>query len=238
MREFRFSIHHEVGADAYADLLVEHDSLQSRAVYGAGTDSFWRLESVTGDPEAIAAVEGLLVDESVDRESVTDRDCRARRRHSLLADERGRRLVYTHFSSVVGCDAVPVLAARYSPAGLMLDRTWTGATARWRVLFQDDRKVGLLYDTLGGTLGEGRRFEFGHLTDAQGWDDRLLLPESLPDEQRATLERAVEHGYFETPREVTLDELAADLDVPRSTVSYRLRRATAALAEAFVDRGG
>jgi predicted DNA binding protein len=33
---------------------------------------------------------------------------------------------------------------------------------------------------------------------------------------------------------VTLDELAGHLDVPRSTVSYRLRRATAELANDFV----
>jgi predicted DNA binding protein len=49
------------------------------------------------------------------------------------------------------------------------------------------------------------------------------------------LEAAVDRGYFETPREVTLDELAADLDLPGSTVSYRLRRATAELAKSFVE---
>jgi predicted DNA binding protein len=44
----------------------------------------------------------------------------------------------------------------------------------------------------------------------------------------------VEHGYYETPRNVDVGELADHLDVPRSTLTYRLRRAEAALAERHV----
>ncbi|ELZ08665.1 helix-turn-helix domain-containing protein, partial [Natrialba aegyptia] len=41
-------------------------------------------------------------------------------------------------------------------------------------------------------------------------------------------------GYYETPRQIDLSELADRLDVPRSTLSYRLRRAEATLASTFV----
>jgi predicted DNA binding protein len=114
----------------------------------------------------------------------------------------------------------------------------SGATAQWRVLAQDDEKVGLLYDSVSARLADGLSFSFDHLTEIDRWRGDLLAPGGLRAEQRQTLVTAVEHGYFETPREVTLDELADALDVPRSTVSYRLRRATAELAKAFVDEGG
>lgn len=58
----------------------------------------------------------------------------------------------------------------------------------------------------------------------------------MPREQRATLRAAIEHGYYETPREITISELAAVLDVPQSTVSYRLRQAEAQLAKGYLHR--
>jgi predicted DNA binding protein len=63
--------------------------------------------------------------------------------------------------------------------------------------------------------------------DADGGDA------GLPAEQDAALRAAVEHGYYETPREVDVGELAAHLDVPRSTLTYRLRRAEEYLAKQY-----
>ncbi|WP_299331855.1 helix-turn-helix domain-containing protein [Haloplanus sp.] len=45
---------------------------------------------------------------------------------------------------------------------------------------------------------------------------------------------ALNHGYYRTPREVTLDGLAAELGVPRSTLSYRLRRAEERLVSGYL----
>ncbi|WP_440006050.1 helix-turn-helix domain-containing protein [Halomicrococcus sp. SG-WS-1] len=46
----------------------------------------------------------------------------------------------------------------------------------------------------------------------------------LTDEQREALVMAVERGYFDVPREVTLDELADELDITQQAMSERLRR--------------
>jgi predicted DNA binding protein len=46
----------------------------------------------------------------------------------------------------------------------------------------------------------------------------------LTDAQREGLTVAFDRGYFEVPREVTLDELAAELDVSPQAVSDRIRR--------------
>ena len=53
----------------------------------------------------------------------------------------------------------------------------------------------------------------------------------LSPEQAAALEAAVEHGYYETPRETDAGDLADLLDLPRSTLTHRLRRAEAHLAK-------
>lgn len=45
----------------------------------------------------------------------------------------------------------------------------------------------------------------------------------VPREQRTALQAAVEHGYYETPRQIELSDLAEKLEIPRSTLSYRLR---------------
>jgi len=46
----------------------------------------------------------------------------------------------------------------------------------------------------------------------------------LTQEQREALVLALRRGYFETPRAVSLDDLAAELDVTRQAVSNRIRR--------------
>lgn len=48
--------------------------------------------------------------------------------------------------------------------------------------------------------------------------------EALTDTERRTLETAVAHGYFETPREATLDTLANTFDISKNGVSKNLRR--------------
>ncbi|WP_136589839.1 helix-turn-helix domain-containing protein [Salinigranum halophilum] len=236
MREFCFSLRYSPGVDRYMDAFIEHGSLRSEATVSAlGPSELWRLELVTGEPEALERVEPLLVDESLDRESISARECRGERTHSLLEEGRRHRIVYTHLAEVAHCDAVPFIAAQYLDGGVVYQVVREDDTARWRIMMQHDEKVGMLYDTLGAQLADGLRFEFGHLEEVTGWHGSLLSSQSLRSEQREVLELAVDRGYFETPREVTLDELADQLGVPRSTVSYRLRRATAELAKDFVE---
>lgn len=60
-------------------------------------------------------------------------------------------------------------------------------------------------------------------------------PESLlTDRQREVLDAAVREGYLAVPRECTLAELAATLDIDKSTASTVLRRGQARLTEWFL----
>jgi predicted DNA binding protein len=236
MREFLFSLTYSPGVDDYMDAFIENESLRSEAIISClDTEQLWRIERVTGDPETLDRLDTLLLDETLDRESISTRACRGARRHSLLEADARSRVVYTYLSEVAYCDAVPLIAVQYLTGGLVFETVRRRRRAQWRILMQDDEKIGMVYDTLGGRLADGIDFEFGHLEETTRWQHTLLSSRSLRSEQQQVLELAVERGYFETPREVTLDELAAELDVPRSTVSYRLRRATAELAKEFVE---
>lgn len=59
----------------------------------------------------------------------------------------------------------------------------------------------------------------------------------LTQEQHETLHAAIEHGYFDIPRSITMEELADELGVSHQAVSERLRRAykTIVVAELDVD---
>ena len=52
----------------------------------------------------------------------------------------------------------------------------------------------------------------------------------LTDEQYRAIVEAIEHGYFEIPRQISLEELAAELDISHQALSERLRRAYQTLA--------
>lgn len=51
------------------------------------------------------------------------------------------------------------------------------------------------------------------------------LLSSIPDRQREFLTLALEHGYFEIPRQITLQELAEKMGITKTTASNHLRKA-------------
>lgn len=59
----------------------------------------------------------------------------------------------------------------------------------------------------------------------------------LTTEQRDLLRTAYEAGYYETPRETSQEQLASSFDISPSSVSQRLRRATAELVENTIESG-
>lgn len=57
----------------------------------------------------------------------------------------------------------------------------------------------------------------------------------LTDTQRALVTAAVEHGYYDTPRETTLTELAEAVGIAKSTASETLHRAEGSIVKQYVD---
>lgn len=57
----------------------------------------------------------------------------------------------------------------------------------------------------------------------------------LSERQREVLETAVEKGYYDTPRQCTLTELAASIDVAKSTCSETLHRAEESIIKHYLE---
>jgi len=236
MREFVFEIRYESGADELMDLFIETpDARSTTFLCSMGNAKLWRLDRITGPSSVVEQATALLTDPTYNQLTITDRACGGRHYSDVLENNSRRSLVYSYFEQLIHCDSIPTITNRYITGALLFEVTRDGNAERWRILMEDEKKVGMLYDTLGSLLQDGLSFHFDHVGDAS--DPLLSLFDSISvrPEQSRVLELAAEKGYYETPRETTLDELAAELDWPRSTVSYRLRKAEAALVESYIS---
>lgn len=239
MREFTFDIVYEGGSDPVMDVFIEHPTLVAKALHGCVTkDCFWRVERLIGPTAALDAVERLRLDETVRTASVTEADCSAMQYHDVLDRSDDERVIYTHVEDVEDGESVQTLAGRYLPHGSLYCTSRRKNRHSWRIFMKSDENVGLLYDALGANLRAGLAFRMGHLRNAEGWGHNSLGSVALPPDQRTAMRAALDHGYYRTPREVTLDDLAGELDVPRSTLSYRLRRAEERLVSGYLGETG
>jgi predicted DNA binding protein len=56
----------------------------------------------------------------------------------------------------------------------------------------------------------------------------------IPDRQLEVLDLAVERGYYKIPKGITLQELADEMDVTKTTASHQLRRAEGKIMRFFI----
>lgn len=120
----------------------------------------------------------------------------------------------------------PLLLTVVHSSGIPLEPpvTVAGGTASLEVTAPRDR-LSTLADQLDAV---GMPFEVKYVR--QTVDSAELLTEG----QREILTRAVDLGYYDTPRECTLTELADALGVAKSTASERLHRAEEKAIKTFV----
>lgn len=106
-------------------------------------------------------------------------------------------------------------------------------TEMWHVGFDDgataDRALSEL-DRKNDIAVEGRTDLsitelFDVIENAEPAHEFLDSCRQLTETERKTLVTAAEAGYFETPREVSLDDLAAEFDISKTAASMNLRRA-------------
>ena len=133
------------------------------------------------------------------------------------------------------------------------------ARSVFRVAWTDVPIHGISFDDVDGNLlravGEANEWSLAILFDGQGsltsfWEmvretglpvtvetveTSPAYPESAADslsqQQRETLRRAADRGYYDIPRGCTVAELGAEFDVSDQAISERLRRGTKLLIE-------
>ena len=128
-------------------------------------------------------------------------------------DERFYRLVWDEPAEIVGY-MLNEFDATIQEA--------TAANGEWhlRVLFPD--RQGL------SATGEYASENGIHLDlkKIYGTDEFEAARHNLTERQYEALETAVEHGYYEIPRKIDTEELAAELGISHQALSERFRRAT------------
>lgn len=234
MREFVFDIHYEESRGPLQQLFDTDGLPSSTAVGGCiGVDEFWRIERFSGSEPALDGIDGTLLQDLLDVESITSTTCAGSIHVEVLERGTDQCEVYYHIEDVENCESVATLAVEYLGSDVLFELERDTQQETWTVLMESDDGLGLLYDGLQASLRPELRFEFGHIGQASDRRMDLFAKKNLPAEQREALVTAVEHGYYETPRQITLEELADELGCPRSTLSYRLRQAESKLAKSF-----
>jgi predicted DNA binding protein len=104
----------------------------------------------------------------------------------------------------------------------------SGRADNWSIqlLFHDRVAVSECHDVFG-------QYDFqAEVTRVAGMSDLPSTRTPLTEIQYETICKAHELGYFDVPRDITLKELAAELDISHQALSERLRRSHAALVSA------
>lgn len=236
MREFVITLAYDRGVDPVMDVFMEHPGLVASAVdISVGNGGLTRVDRLSGSAAAVAALQDVFLDPVVCNECAAPHDeCDANRSYEVLDANDSGLTVYSYHEAVSFCNSVPFHAASHMPPGVLFDSRRRGRHHEWRLLLQGDDGVGDLYDALTANLPDGVTVSFQRLGQPERWGEQTGTVADLSSEQRRTIETAVAMGYYGTPREATLSDLAAALDAPQSTVRYRLRRAEAWVTETAI----
>lgn len=237
MREFIFTIEYERGADPVMDVFIDYPQAQARTIScHVSANELWRLDRIAGPEPALNRLDDIFTSPTHCNECIGERHCHTNWEYEILKREPTRRTIYTYRPAGSDCWSIPHLASCYLGDGLIADTERCENRYEWRLLMCEDATASELYEALREELREGLTLGFQQVGDPSYWTDEAITIAELPHEQRAAIEAAVEHDYYRTPRGISLTELAKELDVPLSTLQYRLQQAEAWIIQCFVTQ--
>lgn len=233
MRELVFALEYDPGRNAVADVLAAHPGARIRSLsLHATPKSLWRVDHATGTAEALDAIEEAFLTVDYYADCLATDPCGATSETQILDRAPETLVLYTYWERTPVCASIPHLALDHLGDGLLFETRHEGRCHTWRIVHPEGADVHDFFDALRAETGDGVELDVRRLAElsppSSGTD-------SLPTKQREALRVATEHGYYETPRAIDLDGLADELDVPRSTLAYRLRRGEAYLATRFLE---
>lgn len=238
MRELVFTLAYEPGCNAVADALDDHPDTRVRSLSLHATErALWRVDHARGSTEGLDAVEEALFTADYYADCLATEDCEATQTTRVLEHTDDTLICYSHWQRTPACASVPHVALDHLGEGMLFETRHQRREYTWRIVHPGTGEVRAFFEDLGAAVGECAVMEVQRRTDTSSPTTETNSEDvGLSPEQEATLRAAVDHGYYETPREIDLGGLAAELDVPRSTLAYRLRRAESHLANRQVDR--
>jgi predicted DNA binding protein len=235
MRELVFALTYEPGCNRVADALADHPDARIRSLsLHATAERLWRVDHATGTPDALEDIADAFLTSDYYADCLATADCGATQTTRVL-DRTGDTLVlYSDWQRTPTCASVPHIALDRLGDGVLFETRHEGRHYTWRLIHSGAGDVAAFFDDLQAAVGECAQMELLRTADATTSANGDKAADGLSPEQEAALQAAVEHGYYESPREVDVGELADHLNVPRSTLTYRLRRAEEHLAKQHV----
>jgi hypothetical protein len=228
MREYVFLLEYERGVHPIRDVFIDHPEVVVAALdISLSHDRGWRIERMTGPEQALDAVETAFFNEQCNDCTYPTHSCDAAAEYQVLEREPTARTIYRHVPEMTYCHAVSYLALTTLGNGLVFDATQRGPYYEWRLLVPSDRDVDSFHRALREDLPEGVSLELRRAGSPDGWfqANRSVAERELPYEQREALETARQLGYYEHQGGVSLEDVAEELQIPLTTLQYRLRRA-------------
>ncbi len=236
MRELVFALDYEPGCNRVADTLADHPDARIRSLSLHATDEhLWRVDHATGEPTALAAIEDAFLTADYYAACLATEDCGATQETQVLDHTADTLVLYSYWERTPRCASVPHIARDHLGEGVLFETRHEGRHYTWRLIHSGEGDVAAFFADLEATVGDCARTEMLRTTDTSVPPVGTAAGAGgLSPEQEAALRAAVEHGYYESPRAVDVADLADHLDVPRSTLTYRLRRAEEYLAKRYV----
>lgn len=132
-------------------------------------------------------------------------------------------------------DVESVCGRVYERGGTVLDAQVNDGQWTLRLLFPNREG---LSDAVSAIEDRGVRIDVRRMVEA-GQDEELETTAALTEPQQEAIAEAYRQGYYDVPREISLEELANELDISHQALSERLRRANRVLAgEQLDDQSG
>ncbi|WP_160135632.1 helix-turn-helix domain-containing protein [Halococcus salsus] len=236
MRELVFALEYEPKCNRVADTLADHPDAWIRSLSLHATENrLWRVDHATGTPDALADIEDAFLNSDYYADCLATEDCDATQTTQILDQTDDTLVLYSYWERTPLCSSIPHIARDHLGDGLLFDTRHESRHYTWRIIHSGEGDVSAFFDELATAVGDCARTEIlrtaATSTSTNNTNDRTT---QLSPEQEAALQAAVEHGYYESPREIDVGGLAEHLNVPRSTLTYRLRRAEEHLAKEHV----
>ncbi|MXV61474.1 bacterio-opsin activator [Natronorubrum sp. JWXQ-INN-674] len=128
-------------------------------------------------------------------------------------------------------DIGSICCAVYTHGGTVLGAHVTDGQWTLRLLFPEREE---LSDAVSAIEDHDVRVDVRRMVEA-GQDEDLETTAALTEPQQEAIAEAYRQGYYDVPREISLEELANELDISHQALSERLRRANRVLASEQLD---
>lgn len=238
MRELVFALDYDPGWNTLADTLADFPDARVRSLsLHATADSLWRVDHATGSPDALSAIGDAFLTADYYADCLATEPCGAESETEVLDEIDDTLVLYTYWQRTPVCTSIPHLALEHLGDGLLFETQHEQRRHTWRIIHPEDADIHRFFDALDAELSADVNVDINRLTGLSATNTTTFTAEDdiLSREQREALTAAVEHGFYKTPREIDLGELAEELGVPRSTLTYRVRRAEAEIINQYMN---